>query len=192
MSKIIGITGSIGSGKSTVGDILESLGVPVIDTDKIVHTLLANSELAHEKILTAFGPTILNADKTIDRTKLAFLVFNNENQRKKLEAIVHPLVLEECTKQITTLSQAKVIAVLVPLLFEAGLEDRYDEIWVVVADEATLRNRLKKRDNSSEEQISKRLAAQLPQEEKAKRADAIIDNSGSRDDTQKRVEQLLR
>jgi dephospho-CoA kinase len=192
MSKIIGITGSIGSGKSTVGNILESLAVPVIDTDMVVHKILAESKPAQEQILAAFGKEILNdTTNAIDRAKLGALVFSNENKRKQLEAIVHPLVLEECTRQIATLSQAPQIAVLVPLLFEAGLEDRYDEVWVVVTKESDIRSRLQKRDGLSNEEIDQRLAAQLPQKEKAARADAIIDNSGSREETKKRVQELL-
>ncbi len=193
MPCLIGITGTIGSGKSAVGKILTSLGVPVIDTDRIVHELLSLPNPVRTAVVERFGSEIIRQDAgaAIDREKLGKLVFRDHFAKRELEAIVHPAVLEECKRRIDQYLTEPVVALLVPLLFEAGIESEYDQIWTVVASEETLHQRLRLRDNLNDCELASRLAAQLPQEEKASRADHIIDNSGSLDATRQQVEILL-
>ncbi len=180
---ILGITGVIGSGKSLVGRILEDAGEPVIDTDKVVHELLTNDTPTRAAVAERFGKDVQREDGAIDRPKLARIVFANDDDRKALEAIVHPAVRAECRRRIDAMPDEDVVAVLVPLLFEAGIEEAYDIIWTVVTELPILRERLRNRDQLTDEQIDARLAAQWPQEQKRTLADTVIDNSGTIADT---------
>lgn len=180
---ILGITGVIGSGKSLVGRILEDAGEPVIDTDKVVHELLTNDTPTRAAVVERFGKDVQREDGAIDRPKLARIVFANFEDRKALEAIVHPSVRAECRRRIDAMPDEDVVAVLVPLLFEAGIEEAYDIIWTVVTELPILRERLRNRDQLTDEQIDARLAAQWPQEQKRTLADTVIDNSGTIADT---------
>jgi dephospho-CoA kinase len=180
---ILGITGVIGSGKSLVGRILEDAGEPVIDTDKVVHELLTNDTPTRAAVVERFGNDVQREDGAIDRPKLARIVFANDEDRKALEAIVHPAVRAECRRRIDAMPDEDVVAVLVPLLFEAGIEESYDIIWTVVTELPILRERLRNRDQLTDEQIDARLAAQWPQEQKRMLADTVIDNSGTIADT---------
>lgn len=190
MSTVVGITGTIGSGKSTVGHILESLNVPVIDTDGITHELL-NQPRIKQALLQRFGKQIGDEGGEVDRKKLGAIVFCDAKAKRDLESIVHPEILLEMRRQIRANSGAAVIAVLVPLLFEAGIASEFDEVWTVIADEDALRNRLAARDKMTEQEIAGRLSAQLCQQQKAARANHVIDNSGSLQQTRRQVELLL-
>lgn len=183
MSKFLGITGTIGSGKSTIGSMLQTKGVPVVDTDVIVHDLLANSQAIKTRIAERFG--------TIERSELAAKIFSDKQAKKDLEAILHPEVIVACRKAASDLGDAPVVAFLVPLLFEANLQDEYDQIWSVQVDEDELRTRLKNRNNFTDAEIDARLANQLPQAVKSSKAHYTIDNSGSLDNTRRQVETLL-
>lgn len=193
---VIGVTGTIGSGKSAVGSILDSLGVPVIDTDKVVHELFEENVSMRTAIHSRFGDSVIttvNGREQVDRTALGKIVFGDPDARRSLESIVHPATIEECRRRITEMGETNsVVAVLVPLLFEAKLEKQYDEIWAIFADADTLKKRIQARDDLSMQDVERRLAAQLPQEEKISRADACIDNSGSLEQTAKQVEHLLK
>ncbi|MBK9141331.1 MAG: dephospho-CoA kinase [Candidatus Melainabacteria bacterium] len=191
---IIGVTGSIGSGKSTVGAILTDLEVPVIDTDRIVHDLLEGDHAVIAAITDRFGKDItrsLEGRTTIDRTRLGRLVFADPAARRDLERIVHPATILECRRRIDALASSGLVAVLVPLLFEAGLESEYDEIWTVFTDEKSLKRRIMERDGLSGEDTDRRLAAQLSQAEKISRSRHTIDNSGTKENTRKQVEALV-
>lgn len=191
--RLIGITGTIGSGKSTVGRLLAEAGVPVIDTDAIVHELLSGDRQVQMALVERFGPAVLvpGENPAVDRAKLGRLVFQDASARRDLERIVHPAVIQQFRKKARELSGHPLVAVLVPLLFEAGVSGEFDQIWTVVTDEATLRQRLKQRDNMTDTQISLRLAAQLPQAEKARRSHRVIDNSGTLVQTRRQVEEFL-
>ncbi|MBI4534521.1 MAG: dephospho-CoA kinase [Candidatus Melainabacteria bacterium] len=193
-SKVIGITGTIGSGKSTIGKILTDHSIPVIDTDHIVHELLSTDTQVRRAVIERFGPAIMHSDKvgSVDRTKLAGIVFQNIRAKQDLESIVHPAVIAEYRRQSKELARYPVVAVLVPLLFEAGIASEFDEVWTVLTAEDVLRQRLKSRENLSSIEIDKRLAAQWPQEQKASRSHRIIDNSGSLEETRHQVEVLLK
>jgi dephospho-CoA kinase len=189
--KVIGITGTIGSGKSQVGKCLEEMGVPVIDTDKVVHYLLSADTATRQAVVSRFGAEIQLPDGAVNRSVLGALVFTDEAARKDLEAIVHPAVRKECRRQLDALKDAAIAAVLVPLLFEAGMANQYDEIWTVVTDDSVLRNRLKQRDKMTDAEVERRLSAQWPQSKKAQLATRTIENSGSIDQTQDQVRKLV-
>lgn len=211
---VLGITGTIASGKSTVGRLLAEKNIPVIDTDQLTHDVLAHDVSVKKAIVEQFGPGVLEApaaenthsaapssaaanadinplDRPIDRKNLAKIVFQNADSRRKLEQIVHPSVVLSCRRRIKELNQEKIVAVLVPLLFEANMADEYDEIWTVFTSEEVLKQRLGERDKLDAIEIQRRLEAQLPQSEKCNRADQVIDNSHSEAETARQVNLLL-
>lgn len=185
---VIGITGTIGSGKSTVGNILEELGVPVIDTDTITHEV-QNSERVKRAVVERFGKAVLTDDGTgkIDRKKLGALVFKDPAAKRDLESMIHPAVILESRRCVAAHSDKPIVAILAPLLFEAKVEGEYDQIWAVIAKEEVLRERLAKRDDLSSDLITQRLSAQFSQEEKARLSSVVIDNSANREETQRQV-----
>lgn len=192
-SFVIGITGTIGSGKSLVGNILQEKNIPVIDTDQIVHKLLTSETEVRSAVIERFSASIADGTTSdaIDRKKLGALVFKDEHARKDLESIVHPAVRLECESEIERLKGNPIIAVLVPLLFEAGLQDKYDEVWTVIASEPVILQRLELRDHLDDAEIKRRLKAQWSQERKCSSSDRIIDNSGTVEQTRKQVECAL-
>ncbi len=189
--KVIAVTGSIGAGKSLVGTILAQRGYEVIDTDNVVHELFESSAELRDSIGSRFGKEVISPAGKIDRKKLGAIVFDNHDARKDLERIVHPEVLKACDRILAGLAEDKHVFMLVPLLFEAGIEDRYEKIWSVVADESALRARLKQNRGLSDEEITQRLSAQIPQPEKARRSDCVINNSGTISDTEAQIDAIL-
>ena len=187
-SYIIGITGSFGTGKSLVGEILEELGVTVIDTDEIVRNILKIKNNVTQKIQDEFGESVVNikTDEYIDRKALAKLVFNDDSKRKKLESIIHPEVNKILDSFILQNKDKNIIAVLIPLLFECKLEDLHDEIWCVICKSETQLERLIKK-GFTQEDIKLRINSQLPQDVKIKQSNFIIDNSGTVSETKKQI-----
>ncbi len=193
---LIGITGTIGSGKSTVGKILESLNICVIDTDHIVHDILNNQNTVTTEIINTFGEEYkVDQDNNcfiINRKLLGKLVFSNNDARKKLEKIIHPQTLINF-KQLIDKNKAKpIIACLVPLLFEHNLNSMFNEIWTISCEETILTKRIKLRDNLTANEINDRLYSQLPQNKKIELADFIIDNSKDIESTQKQIIERLK
>lgn len=193
MTKIVGVTGTIGSGKSTVGEILAELGVPVIDTDLIVHELLSQDGAVRHAVIERFGARIVAEDGSgaVDRSRLGELVFKDSKARRGLESIIHPAVIVEFRRRLDALADHPLVAVLVPLLFEAGIAGEFDEIWAVVTEEKILRERLKARDGMTDEELDRRLAAQWSQVAKTDAAHRIVGNSGSKEETRRQVELLV-
>lgn len=189
---VLGITGTISSGKSLVGKILQARGVPVFDTDLITHEQLSSNQAVIKAIKQEFGDTVFDGDK-INRKALGAAVFGHPDKKSKLEKIIHPNVIMATRSAIAALDprQHPVAAILAPMLFEAGVEGEYDEIWATYTKPELLKERLANRDGLSPAQIETRLAAQLPQDEKCRRADQVIDNSGSVEFTEKQVDLLL-
>jgi dephospho-CoA kinase len=196
---LLGITGTIGSGKSAVGRVLEELGVPVIDTDKVVHDLLGSDASTQEAVCRRFGRQLLsdiagNGTLQIDRKALGRLVFQDSKARRDLETIVHPRVRAVCaslTEAYRSEQKHLVLATLVPLLFESGSACLYHEVWTVVTDESLLRERLAQRDGLTPDLITQRLKAQFSQEKKAALAKRVIYNSGTLRDTADQVRTFL-
>lgn len=189
-AKVIAITGSIGAGKSLVGELLRERGYTVIDTDEVVHDLFENSSDLQQAIVERFGQAA-TTNGILDRIKLGVLVFDDAVARKDLERIVHPAVLNACDRILDQLPPDSTVFMLVPLLFEAGLEQRYKEVWTVTANEAILRERLRHNRGLTDDQIDKRLAAQMPQQEKARRSHRVINNSGTVSDTTRQLDSIL-
>jgi len=178
--RIIGLTGSIASGKSTVSAILREIGAPVIDADAIVHELQRPGTEVTAAIAREFGPGVIRPHGTLDRAALGRIVFADPERRRALEAIVHPAVRAEMLRRIESLRQEGRPAVVldIPLLYESGWDRFVDEVWVVFVDRDTQKARLMARNGLSPEDAEVRIAAQADLDEKARRADRVIDNRG--------------
>lgn len=178
---VIAVTGGVGCGKSEVGRILSEIGVSVLDTDQAVHRLLSEDAAVHAAVVARFGQEILSDNGAIDRRRLAERVFPNEEARRALEAILHPRVrvMAEAWRQQARSSHGG--AALVPLLFEAGFDQGWDEIWCVVAREEIADARLRQR-GWSLERIREVRKAQWPLERKAERAHVVIENNSTREE----------
>jgi len=186
---IIGLTGNIGSGKSTVARHLKKLGAKVIDADQVARAVVAPGEPALAEIVEQFGPAVLNPDGTLNRSKMGAIVFADPSARAKLNSITLPRIRSAIRREIERhRPDTRVLVLEAPLLIEAGLRQGVDEIWVVKINEAEQLKRVRERDNLTAEEAVMRLKAQLPQEEKLKYADRIIDNSGTPEETEKQVE----
>ena len=187
----IGLTGGIASGKSTVSNILRGLGAKIIDADAVSKWVTRPGTAAWREIVDAFGPEILNPDRTINRRKLGGKVFNDPEALRRLNAITHPRIIRAIKKEMARWERSdRVVVIDAPLLIEAGMTDLVDEVWLVSVDRETQVHRLMERDNFSQQEAESRMRAQLPLDVKKKYADRIIDNSGSFDQTKARIEEL--
>ncbi|HWQ41957.1 MAG TPA: dephospho-CoA kinase [Desulfosporosinus sp.] len=187
----IGLTGGIGSGKSTVAQWFEKQKVPVLDADKTVHRLLQYDPNTISKLVDEFGTEILSENGQINRSKLGAQVFRDEDARKRLERIVHPRVVECMNDERAALRDggAEVCVFDVPLLFEAGLEELVDEVWVVWVPRDLQVLRVLARDKLSQGEVEARIAAQASLDDKCLRADVLIDNSGNELETKRQLEE---
>ncbi|MUV39351.1 Dephospho-CoA kinase [Lentibacillus sp. JNUCC-1] len=194
MTLVIGLTGSIASGKSTVSLMFDDFDIPVVDADKLARVVVRPGEKGYTEIVKTFGEDILRTDKTIDRKKLGEIVFADEGKRNKLNAIVHPAVREEMLKSRDALIETGAAAVVldIPLLFESKLTHFVDRTIVVAVDPATQLKRLMERDGFTEEHARQRINSQMPITEKAKQADAVVDNNGTKSETYKQLQEILR
>ena len=192
MTRVIGLTGGIGSGKSTVSRFLAELGAVIIDADKIGHEVYRPDTDTWRKLVKTFGRGILAADNTIDRKKLGAIVFSNEEELKRLNAIVHPQITEIIKKQIDDYRRkdAKVIVLDAPVLLEAHAKNLTDEVWVVVADDDNVIKRAVARTGLREEQIRDRIRAQMSTTERIKNAQVIIYNDGTPEDLRGKIKKL--
>jgi len=186
----IGLTGGIGSGKSTVAQWFREQGVPVLDADKTVHHLLQSDSLTISKLIHEFGSEILGENGQIDRSKLGELVFCDEDARRRLERIVHPSVVERMNEERAALldTGTKFCVWDVPLLFETGLEQLVGEVWVVWIPRDLQILRVLARNKLTRGEVEARMAAQGSLDEKRQRADVVIDNSGSKVETERQLE----
>lgn len=174
--KKIAITGGIGSGKSYVSSLLEKRGYPVFSADELNRQALLKGHRGYEKVVAAFGAEILDETEEISKPTLAYAVFADDEKRRILEKIMHPIIMEELEKAMAECRCPFVFAEM-PILFEAGLQDRFDASILVIADEETIFDRLETKRGMSKESASRRMAKQMPQKEKEGLADYIIDNS---------------
>lgn len=190
----IGLTGGLGTGKSTIARMFAELGWPVIDADAVVHQLLGAGTPTTAEVITAFGPEVRAPDGSIDRRRLGALIFSDAAQRKQLESIVHPVVCAEMERQAAALAkkEAKVCLLDIPLLFESGYDWQLDAILVVACDPITQRARCREKFGWTDEEARRRIATQLPMTEKVKRATHVIENSGSFEATRAQVADLCR
>lgn len=192
---LVGLTGGIATGKSTVSGMFRELGLPVVDADAIVHGLFEPGGAAVEKVREAFGPQVLTPQGGVDRAKLAGQVFEDEAERKKLESAVHPLVVEESQTQIVRLVRDLSPAMLfydAALLVETGRHEQFHRLVVVVAALEVQLQRLMERDGLSFAKAGARIRSQLPLSRKAALADYLIDNSGHWQATRQQVGEVVR
>jgi dephospho-CoA kinase len=199
--KVIGLTGGIGSGKSTVSGFLKELGAAVIDADRVGHEVFKLDTEAWQEVVAAFGKEILAPDGEIDRRKLGKIVFDDYEALARLNQIIHPRIRALVKAQIEEYRQQGVRVVVleapllieVPLSMKAGepsLSDEVDEVWLTVAPESTVLERLKKKAGLSEAELLARIRSQLPPEEKIKHADVVIDTDCSLDELKSRVKKV--
>lgn len=194
MALIIGLTGSIASGKSTVSLMFDDFEIPVVDADKIAREVVFPGEKAYKQIISHFGIEILREDKTIDRKQLGNIVFADEPERKQLNAIVHPAVRGKMLQRRDELVKngEKCVVLDIPLLFESKLTHFVDKTLVAYVDEDVQLERLMERDNFTKTEAKQRIHAQMSIREKAKLADATIDNNGSKYQTYVQLETILK
>ena len=187
---IIGLTGGIGSGKSVVGGMLAELGAHVIDTDTVGHRVYAPASEGWRKLVDAFGDGILAPDGTIDRKRLAAIVFADPERRLALNAIVHPLIFQEIMREIGERREAGFTGHVVleaPVLLEAKGTGMVDRIWVVTAPRESVHARLAASRDLARDEIEARMAAQLSDDERRAHADLVIENTGDLEALRKRV-----
>lgn len=176
---VIGLTGSIGTGKSEAARQLEILGASIISADQVGHEAYTPNTEAWEQVVAAFGDDILQDDKDIDRRKLGAIVFSDPSQLEKLNAIMHPRMARMVSDKIEVLrgQGVKVVVVEAALLFEAGWDTLVEEVWVTDSSEDIVVGRLKERNGLSEEEAKKRINSQMDRAERIERSDFLIDNS---------------
>ena len=195
-AKVIGLTGGIATGKSTVSNILKNKGFKIIDADKIARDIVNVGNPAYEDIVNYFGRDILNKDKTINRESLGEKIFNDEKLRAKLNSITHPYIIEKIKSEIKLYSNEEIVVLDVPLLIEVldSFKERdinINKIWIVYCDEKTQIKRLMDRNKLGHESALKRIKSQLSIEEKLKFADTIIDNTKDVDTLVKNIDKAL-
>jgi dephospho-CoA kinase len=176
---VIGLTGSIGTGKSEAARQLQILGASIISADQVGHEAYTPNTEAWEQVVVAFGDDILQDDKDIDRRKLGAIVFSDPSQLEKLNAIMHPRMARMVSDKIEVLrgQGVKVVVVEAALLFEAGWDTLVEEVWVTDSSEDIVVGRLKERNGLSEEEAKKRINSQMDRAERIERSDFVIDNS---------------
>lgn len=192
MVKIIGITGGIASGKSVVTDFLRSQGYQVIDADQVVHELQKPGGQLYQVLLSEFGTEILLADGQLDRKKLGTLLFSRPNLLEKSSRLQNDIIREELAVKRNQLAATEELFFMdIPLLFEQEYEDWFDQVWLVDVSKDTQLERLMTRNNLSQEEAQRRIAAQLSLAEKRQRAEIVIDNNGALSATLKQVQAFL-
>jgi len=187
---VVVLTGGIASGKTSVSDQLAELGTPVIDTDRIARDVVAPGTEGLKAVIQAFGTGIQMADGALDRKALGRLVFADDAARKRLEAILHPLIERNTRQQINSLDSVPYCLVVVPLLVETGLFPDADLVVTVDVPEETQRQRLKSRDGLSDETISQMLKAQASRDQRLARADIVLTNTGSQQELRRKTARL--
>jgi dephospho-CoA kinase len=191
--KLIGLTGGIASGKSTVAAILRRLGAAIINADDLSREVVQPGQEAWQKIIDSFGEQILQEDQTLDRKQLRKIVFDNREARQKLEAIIHPRVRSLAEQRVRELAAAgsSIIVYEVPLLFENQIHLWLRPVILVACDMATQKNRLQKRDHLTDTEARQHLEAQMSLADKRKLADYVVDNNGSLEELEQQVRAVL-
>lgn len=194
MTVIIGLTGGIASGKSTVAHMFQEKNIPVIDADEIAREVVAPGEPTLINITKAFGTEVLHDDGTLNRQKLGEIIFADEDKRQQLNNLIHPAIREQMLEQRDDYIAKKVPAVVldIPLLFESELTHFVEKILVVYVDETTQLKRLLNRNELSKNEAKQRIASQLPLKDKVERADAVIDNNGSVEQSAEQLDEILK
>ncbi|MHC8517316.1 dephospho-CoA kinase [Sporosarcina sp. ITBMC105] len=190
---IIGLTGSIATGKSTVATMLKNKGYAIVDADEIARQVVEPGRPVLSEITEVFGQEVLKADGSLDRERLGHRIFTNEEERKKLNAIMHPAVRKEMLRQKDEwlLNGARTVIMDIPLLFESKLQSFVEKVLVVSVSPSIQRARLMERNHLTEEEADARIRSQMPIAEKEELADAVIFNNGTREETEVQLTSIL-
>ena len=188
----IGLTGGIGTGKSSVTEAFQSLGAAVINADLLGHDAYLPGTIGFEEVVTEFGQEIVGSDGQIDRKKLGPIVFSDSSKMDRLNEIMHPLIRDLIEERLVSLeaTQNKVAVVEAAILIEAGWKSLFDEVWVVISDREEVINRLGVRNGLSREDALKRIDSQMSNNERIEHGDVVVENTGSMEDLQTRVNSL--
>jgi len=192
--RVFGLTGNIGSGKSTVAAMLREEGIPVLDADRISREVSAPGGRAYSAVVEAFGRGIVRDDGSIDRKRLGEIVFADPSLRVRLEEITHPAILDAMKEALAELARKgnRAAVVEASLIHESGRKGLFESVVSVTCDRETAISRLAARDGMSRDQAEARLHAQMDAERKAGASDHVIDNSGNLEETRRQVERLVR
>ncbi|WP_446381361.1 dephospho-CoA kinase [Coleofasciculus sp. E2-BRE-01] len=191
LKRIIGLTGGIGTGKTTVSNYLaDTYQLPILDADIYARDAVQPGSPVLNRIITRYGSEVQLADRTLNRKRLGEMVFPNPEERQWLEQQIHPYVRDRIESQLST-SESPTVVLVIPLLFEANMTDLVTEIWVVCCSVEQQIQRIRERDRLSLEQAQSRLNSQLPLAEKVARADVVLDNSSTRDSLLQQVDRAL-
>jgi dephospho-CoA kinase len=193
MTLVVGLTGGIASGKSTVSNMLKEMGITVIDADVESRLAVQHGEPAYKQIVGTFGQEIVLPDGEIDRQKLGSIIFHDEQKRQQLNQIVHPEVRRRMNnkRDLALKNDAKIVILDIPLLFESKLTNMVDQTLLVYVDRHTQLTRLMERNHLSKEEAEVRIQSQMPLTEKIKLADKMINNNGSLTETKKQLDEIL-
>ncbi len=189
---ILGVTGNIASGKSMVAELLQKKGALLLSADQLAREVVAPGTRLLDELISQFGSEILQADGSLDREHLGRLVFADEAARRRLNALLHPAIARLAEQRLAVLSAsgAPLVVYEAPLLFEAGAEKRVDKVLVIRIDPELQLRRLIVRDQCDAAEARRRIDAQMPQQEKAARADYLIENSGGLEELERAVDNL--
>lgn len=189
---VVGLTGGMASGKTTVAEILRGFNIKIIDVDKIAKEIVSSHTDIWRKIIETFGEEILDKDLSIDRSKLAELIFSVPEKRKLLDSITHPIILTKVREKLAELKSESIVVIDMPLLFETGFEKEVDKVVVVFAPRAFQIKRLIKKCQLSPKEAQDRIDSQMSLLEKAKEADWIVYNNGGIEELKKKVRRLFK
>lgn len=183
--RVIGLTGGVATGKSSVARFFEERGVPVIDADQLAREAVKPGSPCLARLAALFGAGVVRGDGTLDRKRVAGIVFADADKRRQLEAVLHPEIRRLAEERISRAATAgeRVVIYMAPLLIEAGVTDRVDEIWVVTVRPEVQLERLMARDGIGREEAERIIGSQMPLAEKERHGRVVIDNSGTLEET---------
>lgn len=193
MSYVLALTGGIATGKSTADDFLRKKNIPIIDCDQIAHELMEPGNASWQAIKDHFGMEYLNSDQTINRKKLGQLVFSNKQALSELNQVTHPLIFDKTVAKIKEYRDFALVILDAPVYFEAGLDKKHvaNGVLVITLPEQLQIERLKKRNNLTDQEAIKRINSQIPLVEKEKMANFVVANTGTIKELENKLEQIL-